>query len=117
AKTLMLLKRYREALRNRLRAGIIRVGYHSKPRFLIIGAQKAGTTALYYYLSEHPNTIPSKEKEIELFTPELYQDWPEHPQHRILCAQNGTDFFDPRTYPKTAAWYHSHFPLPHELGR
>jgi hypothetical protein len=34
-----------------------------------------------------------------------------------LCAQNGTDFFDPRTYPRAAAWYHSHFPLPYELGR
>jgi hypothetical protein len=112
----MFLKRYRDALLNRLRAGLIRVGYHSKPRFLIIGAQKAGTTALYYYLAEHPNIIPSSEKEIGFFTPELFEDWPEHPNHLILCTRKGADFFDPRVYPKAAAWYHSHFPLPHEVG-
>jgi hypothetical protein len=104
-------------LTNCLHAGLIRVGYHSKPRFLIIGAQKAGTTALYYYLAQHPNIRPSSDKEIFFFCPELFEDWPEHPNHRILCAQKRSDFFDPQTYPKTVAWYHSHFPLPHELGR
>lgn len=113
----MFLKGYSKALLNRLRLGLIRAGYHSRPRFLIIGAQKAGTTALYYYLSEHPNLIPSSEKEIEFFTPELYDDWPEHPYHLILCSRTGTHFCDPQTYRKAAAWYHSHFPLPHELGR
>ena len=113
----MFLRRYRDTLTNRLHAGLIRVGYHSKPRFLIIGAQKAGTTALYYYLAQHPNIRPSSEKELFFFSPELFEDWPEHPNHRILCAQTRRDFFDPRMYPRAAAWYHSHFPLPHELGR
>ena len=84
---------------------------------MIIGAQKAGTTALYYYLAEHPNLTPSREKEIGFFTPELFEDWPEHPNHLILCSGHGTDFFDSRTYPKMAAWYHNYFSLPHELGR
>src|SRR5262245_12851795 len=110
-KTKMFLARYRVGLANSLRARLIRVGYHSKPRFLIIGAQKAWTTALYYYLARHPNIRPSSEKEIFFFCPELFEDWPEHPNHRILCAQKRSDFFDPRIYPKAAAWYHGHFPL------
>jgi hypothetical protein len=116
-KAIMFLKRCREVPPNHLRQTLIRVGYHSKPKLLIIGAQKAGTTALYYYLAEHPNIALSKDKEIGFFAPELFEDWPEHPNHPILCSRKGTDFFDPRTYPKAAAWYHSHFPLPHELGR
>ena len=96
---------------------MIRAGYHSKPDFLIIGAQKAGTTALYYYLAEHPNIVPGSDKEISFFSPELFEDWPENPKHPILCSQKGTDFFNPRTYPKRATWYHSSFPLPHEVGR
>lgn len=113
----MFLRKYRDALTHRLRAGLIRVGYHSKPRFLITGAQKAGTTALYYYLGEHPHIIPGSEKEIGFFSPELFEDWPENPNHLILCTGKGADFFDPRTYPKAAAWYHGHFLLPHRLGR
>lgn len=38
------------------------------PNFLIIGAQKAGTTALFEYLSLHPNLEPSKVKEIHFFS-------------------------------------------------
>jgi hypothetical protein len=112
----MILPRTYNAALHHLRPSLIRHGYHSKPAFLILGAQKAGTTALYYYLAEHPNLVPSKEKEIGFFTPELFDDWPQHPNHRFLSSQRGSDFFDSRTYPKMAAWYHSQFPLPHELG-
>ena len=37
------------------------------PDFIIIGAQKAGTTALYRYLSIHPGIIATKEKEHRFF--------------------------------------------------
>ena len=37
------------------------------PRFLIIGAMKAGTTALNTYLSEHSKIIPTKRKEVHFF--------------------------------------------------
>lgn len=37
------------------------------PNFLIIGAQKAGTTALYYYLKQHPHIYMSPEKEPHFF--------------------------------------------------
>jgi hypothetical protein len=111
------LARYKAALAKRLKPVVIRAGYHSRPSFLIIGAQKAGTTALYYYLAEHPRIVPSRDKEIGFFAPELFADWPEHPNHRILCTRGGTVFEDPRSYRRAAAWYHRQFPWPHELGR
>lgn len=43
-------------------------GYYSKPNFLIIGAQKCGTTSLHHYLCEHPDLFRSKKKEIEYFS-------------------------------------------------
>lgn len=38
-----------------------------QPDFLIIGAQKAGTSALYDMLSRHPQIVPSKTKEVHYF--------------------------------------------------
>lgn len=40
---------------------------NSMPTFLIIGAQKAGTTALHYYLSQHPQIFMSPIKEPGFF--------------------------------------------------
>lgn len=37
------------------------------PDFIIIGAQKGGTSSLYYYLTEHPNIAPAATKEIHFF--------------------------------------------------
>src|SRR4030095_15808445 len=71
--------------------------------------------ALYYYLAQHPNIRPSREKELFFFSPELFEDWPENPYHRILYGQIQRDFFDSKIYPQAAGWYHRHFPLPHEL--
>jgi len=38
------------------------------PDFLIVGAQRAGTTSLYRYLAEHPEVAPPVRKEIQYFT-------------------------------------------------
>lgn len=38
-----------------------------KPNFLIIGAMKAGTTSLYYYLNQHPEVFMSPVKEPHFF--------------------------------------------------
>jgi Sulfotransferase family len=38
------------------------------PNFLVIGAQKAGTTALYHYLKQHPQVYMSPDKEPHFFT-------------------------------------------------
>lgn len=58
-------------------------GQRSLPDFVILGAQKAGTTSLYSYLSQHPQICPSAFKEVHFF--DLY-------------------------YEKGISWYRAHFP-------
>jgi Sulfotransferase domain len=41
------------------------------PDFLVIGAQKSGTTSLYEYLRSHPEVFMPDIKELDFFTPEL----------------------------------------------
>lgn len=53
------------------------------PHFIIIGAQRAGTTSLHRYLKDHPDVGPSWRKEIH--------------------------YFD-RYYEKGLDWYRAHFP-------
>ena len=54
------------------------------PTFLILGAQKSGTTSLYAALAAHPDVLPSSRKEVHYF---------DNHYHRGLL------------------WYRSHFPL------
>ncbi len=44
------------------------------PDFLIIGAQKCGTTSLYRYLIKHPNIIPAVKKGIHFFDNQFSND-------------------------------------------
>lgn len=44
------------------------------PTFIVIGAAKAGTTALYWYLSEHPSVFMSPVKETNFFAYNLGPD-------------------------------------------
>ena len=37
------------------------------PNFLIIGAAKAGTTSLFYYLKQHPEIFMPEQKELNFF--------------------------------------------------
>lgn len=61
------------------------------PDFIIIGAQKSGTTSLFNYLSQHPQVRPSFTKEVHFF-------------------DGGKDpSID--TYAKGIDWYRAHFPL------
>jgi hypothetical protein len=46
------------------------------PNFFIVGAAKAGTTSLYYYLSEIPGVFMSKIKEPCYFSPNYIQRYP-----------------------------------------
>jgi hypothetical protein len=46
---------------------------HAKPDFLIIGAQKAGTTSLYEYMVKHPAIEPASKKEIHYFDKNFYK--------------------------------------------
>lgn len=61
----------------------------TKPDFLIVGAQKSGTTSLYRYLAEHPAILPNKSwKEVHYY--------------------NNID-----NYRKGIGWYLNHFPFKH----
>lgn len=42
------------------------------PSFMIIGAQKSGTTSLHYYLEQHPNLSGGVTKEIGYFHRDMY---------------------------------------------
>jgi len=67
----------------------------SLPDFLIIGAQKCGTTSLFYYLCQHPQIMQSSTKEVHYFDGGL---------------DSNVD-----TYEKGQYWYRTHFPLKSEL--
>ncbi|MBL6444755.1 sulfotransferase domain-containing protein [Fulvivirga sp. 29W222] len=50
------------------------IGPTVKPSFLIVGGQKCGTTALHYYLNQHPLLLGSRPKEVNFFSNEkLYK--------------------------------------------
>lgn len=59
-------------------------GYFKQPDFLIIGAQRGGTTALFNYLMQHPDVRSPLLKEIH--------------------------YFD-LNHTQSPAWYYAHFPL------
>lgn len=69
--------------------------YRSRPGFIILGAMKSGTTSLYYYLSQHPQIVPSMTKEVHFFDG---------------GRQGGTD-----DYQKGMPFYMAHFPYASEL--
>lgn len=58
--------------------------WRALPDFLVIGAQRSGTSSLYKYLGQHPSIVPSLRKETEFFT-----------------ARHSAG----------EAWYRAHFPL------
>lgn len=66
------------------------------PNFLIIGAAKSGTTALYYYLNQHPEIYMSPLKEPRFFAFENEALHPDHPIHRktITNFESYTALFD-----------------------
>ncbi|MBI4787781.1 MAG: sulfotransferase domain-containing protein [Chloroflexi bacterium] len=61
------------------------------PHFIVIGAQKSGTSSLFYYLSQHPQVVRSFAKEVHYFDGGL--------NARIDSFQRGPE------------WYRAHFPL------
>lgn len=46
-----------------------------KPDFLIIGAQKCGTSSLFHYLGQHPDLILPLQKEIQFFSLDYSMGW------------------------------------------
>ena len=62
----------------------IPVQFYALPDFIIVGAQKGGTTSLYKYLVQHPDIHSATKKEVH--------------------------YFD-TNYDQPLAWYRRHFPL------
>lgn len=63
-------------------------GPRALPDFIIVGAQKSGTTSLYKYLGQHPQVLKAARKEVH--------------------------FFD-ENFDRSVRWYRSHFPSQREL--
>jgi hypothetical protein len=77
---------------------------------LIIGAMKCGTSSLFYYLSEHPEIAPSKNKEPHFFShnQSLFTDinryqalWDWKPENKIAMEASTTYTMQPK-YPNIA---------------
>jgi len=45
------------------------------PNFFIIGAAKAGTTSLHFYLDQHPDVFMAEQKELHFFCDPDYEEW------------------------------------------
>ncbi len=65
--------------------GRMTAGLRMTPAFLIVGAQRCGTTSMYKTLTAHPGIMPA-------------------------VLHKGVHYFD-TSYDKGAAWYRGHFPL------
>lgn len=63
----------------------------SFPEYLIVGAQRAGTTSLYKYLIQHPGVMPAR-------------------------LTKGVHWFDV-AYDKPPSWYRVHFPMDRSRAR
>jgi hypothetical protein len=74
----------------RWRLRVATAGLRARPTFLVIGAQKAGTTSLHSYLARHPDVLTAAKKEVEYFS---------------------------RHYAQGEKWFLAHFPLRLWRGR
>jgi len=106
------LRRSRQAAR----AVSTRLGWQAGPDFLILGAQKAGTSVLHSYLLCHPKIAAPSTKELYYFSPESFRPWPDFPgSERYTWFAQGHR--DPSVRRETLRWYHAQFPVPIPLSR
>lgn len=88
-KTLTPVSARRAAKRAQFAARLPTSSARVLPDFLIIGAQRAGTSSLFRYLASHPCVIPSLRKEVGFFS---------------------------RWYANRDRWYRAHFPTRMQVG-
>ncbi|QNL20598.1 sulfotransferase domain-containing protein [Hyphobacterium sp. CCMP332] len=79
--------------REKINNYFVQFGYHTKPSFLIVGAQKAGTSALFQYLSSHSEIIAPPIKEMGYFSNDSLYKLRGH------------------------YYYHTNFPKPHQINK
>lgn len=99
------------AIKRQARIASTSLGWHRRPRFLIVGAEKAGTTALFRYLSCHPGLTSSVTKETYFFSPEAFRGWTHNPAYPFF-ERLKHEAFDPHPRPWARRWYHAQFPVP-----
>lgn len=58
-----------------------------EPHFLIVGAEKAGTTSLHDYINQHPEVAESHRKEIQYFSRYFYRSYDWYRAHFPLRAR------------------------------
>ena len=64
----LMIAAARRAVRKRLLGWRMQTGFcRALPDFLIIGAQRSGTSSLYNYLIQHPAVLPALRKEVHYF--------------------------------------------------
>lgn len=71
-------------MKRKIKEGLLKFIPPHEPDFLILGAQKAGTTSLHYYLHQHPKLIGAMDKEVGYFS-------------------------NDRNFLKGLSWYRNHF--------
>ncbi|WCO00645.1 sulfotransferase domain-containing protein [Psychroserpens ponticola] len=80
-------------MKNTIQSTFCKLGYYSKPDFIIIGTQKGGTSGLFSILRNHTYIEPSLTKEVHYFDND---EW--YNEHKIFQ-------------------YHSFFPLPYRIKK
>jgi hypothetical protein len=59
------------------------------PDFVIVGAQRAGTTSLYNYLVQHPRILPARRKEVHFFDLNAFRGRPWYARFFPDVAERG----------------------------
>lgn len=84
------------------------------PDFLIVGAQRAGTTSLYNYLAAHPSVVPALKKETLFFANYYHRGLGWYRAHFPLASRVGSR--DDRRYPRYVTGEASPYYLFHPLA-
>jgi hypothetical protein len=58
-----------------------------EPHFLIVGAEKAGTTSMFDYINQHPDVAIGHRKEVQYFSRYFYHSWDWYRAHFPLRSQ------------------------------
>lgn len=83
------------------------------PDFIIIGAQKCGTSSLHYYLDQHPDIIGSTIKETHYFNNAIHFGMPHSRYRQYFKGKSAFHFESTPAYlyaPDTAEIIKSHYP-------
>jgi hypothetical protein len=71
---------------------------HPLPHFVVIGAQRSGTTSLYHHLADHPRVRPPLRKEIQFLTLRWDRGLPWYRRHFPALEHAGLQTFEASPY-------------------